>query len=177
MSMKKWFLYFATFLAVLFFSFWGYVWIYRVEFVQTAMERSCPPYKITIEAIEIQDSQTVSIQNLCILTKESSPKLLVRISKATLSSPATSWLFWLLTPSTASLHLNDVTLVLPQSEHLSFDHPALHLFLDIDTLTVEGPDGKLTTYHHLHSPFSDVLTHVHQRPGTSKLCLGGKTEN
>ena len=176
--MKKWVLYFATFLVILFCSFWGYAWIYRVEFMQTAMERSCPPYKVTIGTIQVQDAQTIAIQNLSILTKESSPKLLVHIPQATLSSPTTSWLFWLLTPSTAPLHLNAVNMTMTQTAHLHFDHPSLNLLLTVDTLTVKGPDGTVTTHHHLQCPLSGVLLAATEKTTEmSKLDLGGKPKN
>ena len=152
----RWALYCALFITILFCSFWGYAWIYRVELVQTALERSCPPYKILIGTIQIQDSQTVAIQNLSILTKEASPKLLAHISQATLSSPPTSWLSWLFTPSTEPLHLKTVTLTVPQRTHLSFDHPALHLLLNIDTLTVENTNEH-KTQHQLRGPVATLL--------------------
>jgi hypothetical protein len=153
----KWALYFAAFFAIFFFSFWGYAWIYRVEFAQTALERSCPPYKVSIGTIEIVDSQTVDVQNLSIFTKEASSKRLVHISRATLSSPTTSWIFWLLSPSTKPLHLRTATLTVPQCSHLSFEHPSLHLPLSIDTLTVDDPNGRLKTYQQLQGPVAAML--------------------
>ena len=154
----RWALYCAMFIAFLFCSFWGYAWIFRIEFIQTALERSCPPYKISIGAIDIQDSQTVIISNISILTKEASPKLLVHISKATLSSPTRAWFYWLFTPSTDPLHLKTASLIVSQSEPLSFDHPRLNLYLDIDTLTIEGPDKRSRNHLQFNGRVSDVLT-------------------
>jgi hypothetical protein len=156
-TFMRWALYCALFIAILFCSFWGYAWIFRIEFIQTALERSCPPYKIAIEAITIQDSQTVIISNLSILTKEASPKLLVHISKATLSSPTRSWFYWLFTPSTDPLHLKAVSFIVSQFQPLSFDHSPLNLILNIDTLTIEGPDNRTRNLLQFNGHISDVL--------------------
>jgi hypothetical protein len=158
----RWICFITTFLAIIFCSFWGYLWVYRVEFLATALERSSAPYKISIDSIQIQDSQTIVINNVSIHTKEASPKCLAILPKVTLCSSPASWFYWLLIPSTAPLHLASATLVFSHTSLLSFEQPRLHLILDIDTCVIENPDGTQRTLNSLHLPVAGLLSQATQ---------------
>lgn len=136
----RWFLYLGCFLAIIVGSFWVYLWSYRVEFLQTALERSCPAYRFAIGAIKIQNSTSVIIQNISVLSKEEPSSRLFYFTKVELSSPTSEWLFWLFTPSPSPLHLKTVTLTASEMPPFS-SLPAFLCFpIAIDTCTLIAPD-------------------------------------
>ena len=160
--MMKWVVYLGIFLLLIMCSFWGYLFSYRVEFLQTALERSCPPYKVTIGAVEIQDSETVVIQDISIFTKEASPSLLTHIPNAAFSSSISSWLFWLCTPSSSPLHLKSMCINTRKSSPLTFQPTSVNFFLTADSCLIIGPDGKNHTLYGLNSSLASILWAIHQ---------------
>lgn len=138
-------------------SFWTYLWVYRAEFIQTAFTRSCSPYTVSVESVEIQDSSTVVIKNLSLQTNDSSPQAVVEISQASFSSTFHSWLFWLLTPSRAPLHLHRIDIVMNSASPLTFEGPASNILFIVDTLNVKQPHGPTRTSHNVRGPISTIL--------------------
>jgi hypothetical protein len=156
----RWALYSIATLAAIVLSFWGYLWIHRIDFLKTALTRACPPYIVTIESVEIQDSQTVVIKNLSVCTKENAPRSLLIVSQATACTTTASWLCWLLTPSQAPLHLRNITLTVTKRSPLVFASPSPRIHFSIDTLHVKGPLLEQVTYHSIQDSPSTILARI-----------------
>ncbi len=153
----RWAWYFICSLSILIGSFWTYLWIYRVEFLETALRRTCAPYAVSIGSIDFIDSTTVVIKNLSIHTKEEQPQQRAHISQAVCSSSTSSWLFWLLTPSHAPLHLTHVHVTVDKGSDLLFDPSSSSCQLKVDALAIDQTNGSSTTLQNIHGPIATLL--------------------
>ena len=127
----RWALFIAVFFTLIFCSFWGYVWIHRVEFTQVTFNRACPPLKISLGTISIQDLHTVVITG--IVVRDDADEHVFSAAKAELSAPTLSWLTWLLIPSTSPLHLRSLTIT-TSDDSLPFTLP-----MTIDSFVIQKP--------------------------------------
>jgi hypothetical protein len=104
----RWCLFVTSFFVLTAACFFDYLWLYRVEFAQVALTRSFPDHTVTIGAIDAPNPFTLEISDVDIETPDGEP-LIVAPFVALTATPS-SWLSWLLIPSTTPLHIQTMTI-------------------------------------------------------------------
>jgi hypothetical protein len=103
------FIFIASLFTFIIFSFWCYLWHYRVQFAQSAIERACPS-QVTVGSVACPSLGTAVINDTRIIPQGSTEEL--HVKEVVLSSRLDHWFFFLLFPSTKPLFLDRLTLVI-----------------------------------------------------------------
>lgn len=152
----RWAIYVSLFMAALFSCFFGYLWLYRVEFAEAALSRACRPYKPSIHAIRALPDGTLIISDLTLTSQECPDHPALKINHAALQTSYAHWLAYALLPSTSPLILDSLTLRVETIEPLTFLPPSLSLTLNVASLHIIGPGPSDVGYHDIRGSVSEI---------------------
>lgn len=134
----RWILFITVFFVGILSCFWGYTWSHREEFVQSAFSRLYPSYAVSVSSISFETNGTATVHDVTFFPKNESEQKPLTIAKIVAKASFSSWLRWVLMPSTSPLHLYSLS-IQGSTEVLPPDvaHPA-EPFVQIDSLVIEG---------------------------------------
>jgi hypothetical protein len=145
-------------------SFWVFTWKWRTEVVASIIERSCLPYKVTVDKVACLDRETLLLRNVCLYSKNDPENPVVVISEIKASSPTFSWLYWLLVPSRRPLYLSSLELHVKKTSPLSFDPPQSPFLVSIEKITVKSGDKTQKSFVKQSGLLSEILLEIFSPP-------------
>jgi hypothetical protein len=141
-------------------SFWLFAWRFKTECAISIIERSCLPYKVTIEKFECINTEIISLQNIQFYSPGNNENPIFIISEVRACSSLRSWIRWLLLPSRAPLYLSKLDIYIKKEGLLTFELPRSPFLVSIDTVTVYMSDGTQKSFEKQSGLLSEILLEV-----------------
>jgi hypothetical protein len=147
--------YCAFFFLFILTCFWVFAWKWRTDIIASFLERSCPPYKVQVEAVEWSKSDTLTLSGIHFRDKKGIQVL--HIAQAHLTTPLTSWIYWFLVPSTRPLFLSQLTLKVNQTSNFSIEVSKTPSLVSVDKVVLISPDGTNIVHDKQSGLLSEIL--------------------